>query len=148
MEPLTIGKAARLAGVGVETLRFYERKGLIPRPPTPPFGPRIYPMETVKRIRFIRRAKELGFSLREVAELLSLRADPEATCGDVRRKAEEKIAEMEARIRTLEKMKQALSRLAASCKGAGPVRECPILDAMEEGAGKGVRRKCPARPSL
>lgn len=131
MDVLTIGKAARLAGVGVETIRFYERKGLIPRPSKGASGWRTYPQDTVDRIRFIRRAKELGFSLREIAELLSLRSDPEATCGDVRRKAEEKIADIESRIRTLRKMKQALTRLTASCRGRGPLRACPILDALD-----------------
>ena len=85
MKAVTISKAAKNAGVGVETIRFYERKGLIEQPPKP-FGPgfREYPEEVVRRIRFIRQAQDIGFSLREIAELLSLRADPSADCSDVR----------------------------------------------------------------
>lgn len=80
MEGLTIGRLAREAGVNSETIRFYERRGLIPKPPRPATGYRRYPPETVRRVRFIRHAKELGFSLKEILELLSLRLDPETTC--------------------------------------------------------------------
>jgi MerR family mercuric resistance operon transcriptional regulator len=99
MMGMTIGKAARKAGVGVETIRFYERKGLIDRPPRPNVGGfRVYPVETVERIRFIRQAQELGFSLREILELLSLRADPESDCADVRERAEAKLREVTRKI--------------------------------------------------
>jgi len=132
MEGITIGKLARRAGVGVETIRFYERKGLLPEPPRTRSGYRAYPEETVRRLRFIRRAKELGFTLREIRELLALRAGPEATCDAVRERARAKIADIEARIRTLEAMRAALERLAADCPASGPVRACPILDALED----------------
>ncbi len=132
METLTIGKVARLAQVGVETIRFYEREGLVAKPPRTPSGYRQYPKETVSRIRFIRRAKELGFSLKEIKELLALRVDPETTCGDIRRRAQAKIQSIEEKIAALEKMKKALEKLAARCRGKGPTSQCPILEALEE----------------
>jgi len=131
METLTIGKVARLAGVGVETIRFYEREGLIEEPPRRESGYRQYPEDTVHRLRFIRRAKELGFTLKEIKELLALRIEPETTCEDIRRRAEAKIGDIEEKIRTLNKMKGALKKLTLACKGRGPVSACPILEAME-----------------
>ena len=91
MEALTIGKVARLASVGVETVRFYEREGLLDKPPRRRSGYRQYSKDTVSRLRFIRRAKELGFTLKEIRELLTLRIETESTCEDVRIKAEAKI---------------------------------------------------------
>ena len=132
MAPLKIGKVARLAGVGVETIRFYEREGLIEEPPRGESGYRQYSEDTVHRLRFIRRAKELGFTLKEIKELLALRIDPETTCEDIRRRANTKINDIEAKIETLQKMKAALERLTAACKGRGPVSECPILEVLED----------------
>ncbi len=132
MKPLTIGKVARRASVGVETVRFYEREGLIEEPPRRESGYRQYPEETVSRIRFIRRAKELGFSLKEIKELLALRIDPEASCEDIRQRAEAKIADIEEKVRTLRRMKKALVKLTAACNGRAPVSECPILEALED----------------
>jgi len=131
MEPLTIGKVAKLAEVGVETIRYYEREGLIAAPPRLEGGYRHYPAQTVERLRFIRRAKALGFSLREVRELLALRIDPGTTCDQVKDRAEVKIAEIEERILSLKRMRQALRKLAAVCGGEGSVEECPILAALE-----------------
>jgi MerR family mercuric resistance operon transcriptional regulator len=136
METLTIGKVAKKAGVNIETIRYYERQGLITRPLRKQSkwgapGYRHYPAETVKRIQFIRHAKELGFSLKEIAELLSLRIEQNITCGDVRKRADVKIADIEERILNLQRMKNALSKLAKECKGKGPVSECPILEALE-----------------
>lgn len=129
---LTIGKVALLAEVGVETIRFYERKGLIDEPPRLESGYRQYPEETVSRLRFIRRAKELGFTLKEIKELLALRIEPDTTCEDIRHRADAKIGDIEAKIGTLKKMKKALVKLTLSCSGSGPVGECPILEAMED----------------
>ncbi|MFC6050407.1 MerR family DNA-binding protein, partial [Methylobacterium hispanicum] len=100
MRDPTIGKAAREAGVGVETIRFYERQGLIAQP-AKGAGYRTYPPEVIARIRFIRQAQRIGFSLKEAQELLALRADPQADCGDVRARARHKIAEVDARIAEL-----------------------------------------------
>jgi len=134
MGGLTIGKAARLAGVGVETIRFYERQGLIERPPAGASGSgyREYPLETIKRIRFIRRAKELGFTLKEIKELLALRIAPETRCEDIRRRAEAKIGDVEAKIASLQRIRSALEELVERCEGEGPASECPILDVLEE----------------
>lgn len=134
---LTIGQAAKHAGVGVETIRFYERQGLIGRPERRPSGYRQYQSEVVRRIRFIQRAKELGFSLREVAELLSLRVAGGRTCADVRSLALSKAADIDAKIATLERMRVALFRLTEACVGeGGPIGECPILDALDPEAGR------------
>ncbi len=131
MESLTIGKVARLAEVGVETIRFYERKGLIDEPPRRESGYRQYPEDTVHRLRSIRRAKELGFTLKEIKELLALRIEPATTCEDIRGRAEAKISDIEQKIRTLKSMKEALMKLTLACRGRGPVSECPVLEAME-----------------
>ena len=101
MQPCTIAGIARRAGVGVETVRFYERQGLIAQPPRGVSGYRRYPEETVARLRFIRRAKALGFSLREIRELLSLRVDPMGRSGEVKARAQAKIADIEEKIRAL-----------------------------------------------
>ncbi len=130
---LTIGQVARAAGVGVETVRFYERKGLVVQPDKPMFGHRKYPAEVAARIRFIRRAKELGFTLKEVAELLELRVDPGKSCAEVRARALAKMADIGRKIETLQRMREALAGLAAACRGQGPTSDCPILEAMEDG---------------
>jgi MerR family copper efflux transcriptional regulator len=131
MQPCTIGGVARRAGVGVETVRFYERQGLITQPPRGASGYRRYPEETVARLRFIRRAKALGFSLREIRDVLSLRVDPMGRSGEVKARAHAKIADIEEKIRALLRIKETLVRLAAACDGCAPVRACPILDALE-----------------
>ncbi len=132
MRDMTIGRAAREAGVGVETIRFYERKGLIDQPPKPAFsGFRVYPDDVVERVRFIRQAQELGFSLKETGELLSLRADPATDCAEVRAQAEVKLGDVEAKIARLERIKGALDRLIAACPGQGAVRACSIIEALE-----------------
>lgn len=132
MEVLTIGQLAKQAGVGVETIRFYEREGLIAEPERRPSSRyRQYPPEAVRRVRFIRHAKELGFTLREIQELLELKVDPESTCADVRKRAREKAADIEERIESLGRMKAALERLAKKCRGNGPTAECPILEELD-----------------
>lgn len=128
---LLMGEVARRAGVNRETIRYYERIGLLERPSRTRSGYRVYPLEAVARAQLIKRAQELGFSLKEILELLSLRVDPSTTCADVKRRAEAKIADIEKKIEYLQRMKQALTRLAASCRGRGPTSECPILDALE-----------------
>ena len=132
MKPLSIGQVAHRAGIGVETVRFYERQGLIEEPPRSGAGYREYPETIVSRIRFIKRAKELGFTLKEIKELLSLRLDPTTTCADVKSRAEAKIVDIDARIRSLQRMKKALVNLTAACSGRGTSSECPILDALDQ----------------
>jgi len=137
MDGLTIGTVADRAGVGVDTVRFYERKGLIMEPPRSAAGYRWYPPDTVARLRFIRKAKELSFSLREIGDLLSLRAQPGGQCADVRDRAEEKIRDIQQKIVSLESMRAALEELVQECAGTGPQSECPILNALDTEAGRG-----------
>ena len=134
MKSLTIGKVARLAEVGVETIRFYQREGLIEVPPRRRSGYRQYPEVTVHRLRFIKRAKELGFTLKEIKELLSLRVDlsSSATCNAVRKLAEEKIADVHGKIRTLQSMEAVLVQLVGSCRNRAVTSDCPILEALQQ----------------
>lgn len=132
MAALTIGELARRAGVGVETVRFYERQGLVPPPPRTGSGYRQYPEDTVARLRFIQRAKELGFSLREIDELISLRVVPDASCAEVRAHAEAKIADIDARLHDLARMRASLARLVDACGAGANGSPCPILEALTE----------------
>jgi MerR family mercuric resistance operon transcriptional regulator len=136
MANLTIGKAAESAGVRIATIRFYERRGLIAQPPKPQSGYRIYPPETVARIRFIRQAQDIGFSLAETAELLSLQARPDSDCADIRERAQAKRAEVERKIDQLVRVRAALDDLIAACPGNGALRACSILSALSEGEHK------------
>lgn len=126
----TIGSVAREAGVGVETIRFYEREGLIGEPPRTPSGYRQYPDDVIERIRFIQRAKGLGFALAEIRELLAIRIRSDSECEDVRQRAEAKIVDIEARIRDLEGMRRALSELTRACASGRHTEECPILECL------------------
>lgn len=132
MRSMTIGQVAREAGVGIETIRFYERQGLIETPPRRESGYRQYPYEVVARLQFIRRAKGLGFTLKEIVELLSLRVDPDATCGDIKARAAAKIGDIEDKIRALQRMKTALEGLKSACDGMSSTTECPILESLDE----------------
>lgn len=131
-DSLTIGQVARETGLGVETVRFYERRGLIEEPPRRESGYRQYPPDVLPRLGFIRRAKELGFSLAEIMELLSLRVDPDSTCADVRARTMTKITDIETKIGELERMRDALTDLHGACHGSGPTSECPILDYLDQ----------------
>jgi MerR family copper efflux transcriptional regulator len=130
MDSVTIGQLAKAAEVGVETVRFYEREGLLAPPPRKRSGYRQYPRDAIARVRFIRRAKDLGFTLKEILELLELRIDPDKSCADVRAIAKAKIADVDAKIADLVRIKSALETLARACRGKGPTSECPILDAI------------------
>ena len=127
---VTIGQVAKRCGVGVETVRFYERERLSVQPSRPASGFRQYPPDTVGRVRFIQRSKALGFSLMEIGDLLSLRVDRTTTCPEVRKRVEAKIGDIEKRIETLLGMKRALERLTAACRKREPTGECPILEAL------------------
>jgi MerR family mercuric resistance operon transcriptional regulator len=136
METLTIGQVAREARVGLETIRFYERQGLIEGPPRRPSGYRAYPPETVLRVRFIRTAKDLGFSLKEIGELLSLRVDPVGSCSEIRTMAELKIADIEERVRALQRIRRTLRKLVTACEAREATSECPILDSLTRETNK------------
>ncbi len=129
---LTIGKLGAAAGVNVETIRFYERKGLI-KQPKKTHGFRKYPPEYIARIRFIKRSQELGFTLKEAKNLLDLRVRGKAKCGDVLDKTESKIHEIDEKIKDLKKMKKSLLKLADCCADRSiPINDCPIIDCFME----------------
>ena len=127
MESLRTGEVARRAGVNVETLRFYEREGILPEPPRRVSGYREYPPETVELIRFVKRAQQLGFSLKEIRELLELREVPRRASKQVRQLVQAKIAEIEAKIRDLESMREALGELLCACRDRPKAATCPII---------------------
>ena len=131
MNQLSRSQLAKAVNVNIETLRYYERRGLIPEPQRKSSGYRQYSPDYVVRLHFIQKAKALGFTLNEVQELLSLRVDSQTSCDQVREKAEQKLAEMDKKIADLQKMKNALQTLTASCHSDGPTGECPILEALE-----------------
>ncbi|MEE9139476.1 MAG: heavy metal-responsive transcriptional regulator [Alphaproteobacteria bacterium] len=133
MKALTVGDVARKTGVNVATLRYYERRGLIPRPARTASNYRIYTEDAARRVLFIKRAQALGFSLEEIKDLLSLKASPVARCGEVREIAAEKIRTIDDKVDALEAMRVALSKLIAECAGEGPVSDCPILESLEAG---------------
>lgn len=130
MRHLTIGQLAETAQVNVETVRYYERRGLISEPPRSESGYRQYTRDVATRIQSIKRAKELGFSLKEISELLSLHTGQAAECGEVKKRAEMKFADIEEKIRDLQGMRSVLAGLVATCVGSGPTSECPILQAL------------------
>ena len=130
MKGLKVGEVARRASVNLQTVHYYEREGLVPRPPRTASNYRMYTKDAVRRVRFIKRAQELGFTLKEIKELLSLRATPRARCADVYKRAEVKIQDIDGKVRTLRAMRKALSSLMSECVGRSPVSECPILGAL------------------
>ncbi len=128
---MTIGVLARLAGVGVETVRFYEREGLLPQPRRPGRGYRVYPPEALERVRFIRRSKDMGFALDEIRELLALRARPGVPCGAVREQALAKVADIDRKLEELHRLREAIATLAHACSGDMPMQRCSILHLLE-----------------
>lgn len=138
MEGLTIGKLARENGVNVETIRFYERRGLIDQPQKPTAGYRRYPAEAGARVRFIRNAKDLGFSLREIRELMALAGPSRVDRRGMRAKAEAKIAEIDAKVEGLLSLRRELSALVEVCRSGKKNCRCPIIEAFEHrGEGEG-----------
>ena len=132
VKSLTIGKLAKEVGVNLETVRYYERWDLLPKPPRSTHsGYRQFPADAARRLRFIRRAQELGLSLVEIRELLSLRVSRNTTSAAIRTRTEAKIADMDSKIRSLESMKKNLQKLAKTCDGCAPVAECSILDRLD-----------------
>jgi MerR family transcriptional regulator, copper efflux regulator len=128
---MTIGQLAEAAGVNVQTVRYYERRSLLPAPPRTASGYREYPASDVARLGFIRRAQGLGFTLEEIDELLSLRMTPGTSPEQVRRRVEAKIADVEARLADLDRIRRALTRLAGACEVHGPLGDCPFLKGLE-----------------
>ena len=131
--PLTIGQVARAAGVNVETVRYYQRVGLVTEPPKPASGFRIYSSETIDRINFIKRAQQLGFNLKEITELLDLgegRYLGEGRCADVRTRAEEKRAHIDSQIADLQRLRETLDSLIRACSTEHGAAQCPIVETL------------------
>lgn len=131
-DKLTIGKLAQLGGVNLETVRYYEREGLLPKPPRTTAGYRVFPRDAARRLRFIKRAQELGFSLTEIRELLALRSHAGTRHAIVRSRAQAKIVDIDQKMRALERMKKALRTLSERCEACAPSAACPILESLEE----------------
>jgi Hg(II)-responsive transcriptional regulator len=131
MERLTIGELAKRAHVNRETVRYYERRRLLPRPVRSMSGYRVFSDDALRRLRFIRHAKVLGFSLNEIKELLTLRVNSLDACDRVRDRTQAKIRDIDKKIRSLKQMKDALSELVTACARRGKTNDCPILDSLD-----------------
>ncbi len=130
---LTIGQLAKAVGVNVQTVRYYERRRLLSPSDRKPSGYRLYGDEALKRLRFIKNAQALGFTLREIADLLSLRVTSTARCGDIQRKAQSKLMHVKEKVRDLQALARALEGLIRSCRAGQPTDRCPILKGLEGG---------------
>lgn len=130
MDQIMIGTLAKEAAVNLQTIRYYEREGLLAEPVRAPSGYRIFSRDAVRRVRFIKRAQELGFSLNEIKELLSLRLDAHTTSASIRTRAQAKLADVDQKIQHLQAIRASLSHLIKSCRGCGPVADCPILESL------------------
>lgn len=131
---LLIGQVAERAGVNVQTLRYYERRGLLEEPKRSASGYRLYPSDTVGLIRFVKRTQELGFSLDEVERLLDLRNTAGSSCEEVQELAEGQVRQIDGKIRDLTALRSALQTLIRSCERGDPDRECPIIETLDREA--------------
>jgi Hg(II)-responsive transcriptional regulator len=131
MKTLTTGQLAKETGVNIETIRYYERYGLIPEPPRRESRYREYTPKYIERIRFIKRAQALGFTLKEISELLAL-ADGNPACKDIRKFAEDKVKDIETRISDLKKIKKVLNDLVKECLNKGKLSYCPIIESLSQ----------------
>lgn len=129
---MTIGQVARQLNINVQTIRFYEREGLLPKLGRSSAGYRLFDSDVIRRIQFVKHAQEVGFSLSEISTLFSLRADPDGSCSMVREYASEKIAQLESQLANMAQMKQTLETMVARCKEGLAVADCPILDALSD----------------
>jgi MerR family mercuric resistance operon transcriptional regulator len=133
---MTIGELAEAGEVSVETVRYYERRGLVPEPPRTDSGYRDYPPDALARLRFIRRAKEFGFSLSEISELLALRVELGLRCARVKERAERTLERIEAQIDGLTEMRAALRSVVRACEQNRPTGECPVIETLEGDVGE------------
>lgn len=129
---MLIGEVSKQIGISVEAIRFYEKQGLIDKPSRNASGYRDYPHEIVEHVLFIKRAKELGFSLKEINGLMSLRYTPGTTCDDIKKQAEAKIEDIDRKMADLQNIRKILVKLVSSCPSQGPVSECPIIQSIEK----------------
>jgi MerR family mercuric resistance operon transcriptional regulator len=140
MKPLTIGQVAKSAQVNIETVRYYERRGLIPEPPRRKSefgyalypGYRQYPLEIVRRIRFIRQAKGLGFTLKEIKQLLAIADGKRSGCRDVLNFTKKKLVDVESKIEQLKRVQKMLKDLTGRCTGRGQLSACPIIESLTD----------------
>ena len=146
---MRIAEVAGAARVNVQTLRYYERRGLLPEPGRLASGYRDYGADSVRTVRFIKRAQQLGFSLEEIAQLLDLADGGPDNCDATRALATEKLSELEAKIASLSAMRDALLQLVATCEQPRATRQCPILLAIRDGASQqGLRQDAGAQPGV
>ena len=135
LDGIPIGELSRLTGVNIETIRYYEKIGMLPAPPRTESGRRIYGPAESRILAFIRRSRELGFSLNEVRALLRLRAPEKASCREVREIAAHHLEDVRAKLNDLKKLERLLARTVARCSGkAAP--DCPVLDILDVGRGR------------
>jgi Hg(II)-responsive transcriptional regulator len=127
MTAMKIGEVARRSNLGIETIRYYEREGLLLKPERRPSGYRQYDESTVERLKYIRQAKELGFTLAEIRELLELSPVNQAGCDHIRQRAEAKVADIEEKIRSLQQMKRALGKIVDRCRAKDSEDDCPLV---------------------
>lgn len=132
MSEITIGELADRVGINIETIRYYEREGIIPEPPRNKSGYRIYGREDITRLEFIKTAKMLGFSLQEISELLSLSVDQDSDFKEVRCRVQEKVEVIDKKIEKLKRMRQILTELITACDTEKTTDRCPILKGIEE----------------
>jgi Hg(II)-responsive transcriptional regulator len=138
---LTISELAKRAGVNRETIRYYERRRLFARPARTISGYRVFPDDAIDRLRFIKHAQALGFTLEEVRELLGLRLDERSSCEQVRARATRKLADVEAKIAALKRIRRVLGRLIHACETRRPTAPCPILESLAAPDGRGRKEE-------
>lgn len=128
-QPMTIGALSQRTGCNIETIRYYERIGMIPKPPRTQGGHRLYAQEHLKRLAFIRRSRELGFSLEQIRELLRFADGGRYTCSQVRAITVEHLDEVRARMKDLKRLEKVLNTMASQCD-RGKVPDCPVIEAL------------------
>jgi Hg(II)-responsive transcriptional regulator len=131
---MRIGEVAAEAAVNIQTLRYYERVGLLPKPGRLTSGYRAYDRTAVRRVRFIKRAQELGFTLAEISDLLALREQSESACAQVESRASSTLDRIADKMSDLERMRDALAEYVAACRSRRPLGECPLLRALDRTA--------------
>ena len=132
LEGIRTGELAKRAEVNAQTLRYYERRGLLLKPKRSESGYRLYDEDAVRRIRFIKKAQDLGFTLAEISELLSLEVEEQTACDDIREKAQAKLAEIDGKVRDLTRIRNTLNELLEACAAREPTEACPILNSLED----------------
>ena len=131
MDSLTVSQVAKRGGINLQTVRYYERQGLLAPMSRTEAGYRLFSFDAVRRIRFIKRAQELGFFLHEIKDLLSLRIDAHTTQAEIRKRTQAKIADVEQKIGHLQAIHASLLRMAEDCSGCGSLKDCPILECLD-----------------